>query len=1511
MAQEEQWRALAELTRMTGLEQRRVLRMHQEVGFDAEGESEAILLRLHLDDELQIILLRELWAQTDPARVRDTFSDIPAFATLLRESPAFAQYLNFYYYFGVRFAAGRIANPCLPVDEDRHFPRLAADCNERMVGLPSPPLCAGVWNGQREFARFIAHLISAQPLDPAVTTALAFLDDYVVFDQSGPEIQQSHRGDEHAGFELWLRGFNTDNLAAPANFRFLAAGLLKWAENRCNFYISLEESDEKRESLANWKESKWREGRFHVNNPLAARCALADFYWLARLLRADVTPRGRVSYGGHSWLRLMALKPDPLAASQEELTNLLGPPRWNLELVQSVQDLLQDAAAQDVIRDDTVRQLIMTLDRRRSNPPSDMELQQWKRMLRLINASVGNDEALQREVAEILLGKAYQSFSLQITNQDNPSVEEQIPERPLMLEILRMEEVLRGVFAYACDLIQNAIEVAEDCEDRNRNPADYRDRPASTKSWRAVYDLELREIMDQRREWRTDTILSGGPGGASKCEETAETPGWSRRIWTGEHAANLVGLAFSGGGIRSATFNLGVLQQLQELDLLRYVDYLSTVSGGGYIGAWLVGNVRRTRYWLSRMTSWDKSIEHLRRYSNYLAPRNGLLSADTWSMWGTWIRNAFLIQLTGFSWLAFLLVALLALYPLFIGLGDWINTAQDGLNGLLALIGIIVSFYLWQLSKPYVPPKPGSLERLRIWTLGKGNAFARAAALLAWIGCFIASGLLWHQATKAPKKYEAYWDTLLNAPSEWHQGLTPVFLIALLLLSFSSFIPKSRSGRLARVFWPSVITLATAAACYLAVCAQLRLFGAMAAGSQDPVWSWIAFTTGPALTLAAVTVGIVFYIGLLGRDSAEWSREWWTRYGSWIAMYGAAGTAATAAAVFAPIVLHALFHLSQGWLAAIKFGTVAGWVGSVVSGLLAGKSSRTGRGARSSNLLEWVARAGGFLFAVGAVAIVATVVFNLLGLIVLPAFKPSYWQNLADIVQWSPDNYKFWVILPSLLCISLLFSQRFDLNTFGLNQFYRNRLVRCYLGATRWQSGKRHPHRFTAFDPADDIDLACLTVKNTQFCGESFRGPLPIINCTLNLGGSSDLALHTRQSAAFTVTPLHCGSDRRKVGYAPTPQYAGRVTLGQAISISGAAASPNMGYNTSPLVSLLLTMFNVRLGWWFPNPGDSACEHNGSLSAAYLVRELFGTADDRMPFVNVSDGGHFENLGIYELVRRKTRVIIAGDAECDEEMTFGSLGRLIRICETDFGARIDLDVGSLKKQDSGLSRAHCAVGKITYANGSIGYLIYLKSSLTGDEDIGIAQYKASHSTFPHESTADQFFTEDQFEAYRRLGHHITGNTFCAAENEPLELFGIAGKLFDVWAPAPFSTDAFLDSVKAFDQIWDRFRQDPGLAQLFAELTRTGPIVPSPLTAAEICVCMELLQLMENVFLELRLDDFWHHPDNRGWAMVFARWAQSPKFRQVWESARPTYGIRFEYFCNRYLGLKRDRPVVRV
>ena len=533
----------------------------------------------------------------------------------------------------------------------------------------------------------------------------------------------------------------------------------------------------------------------------------------------------------------------------------------------------------------------------------------------------------------------------------------------------------------------------------------------------------------------------------------------------------------------------------------------------------------------------------------------------------------------------------------------------------------------------------------------------------------------------------------------------------------------------------------------------------------------------------------------------------------------------------------------------------------------------------------------------------------------------GYFQWAGELCQ---PSHLFVALVVLAVCAGL-FCWRININVFGLNQFYRNRLVRCYLGATRWKPGLRKPHRFTGFDDGDDFSMTDLQTSKPGD-GEKipYRGPFPLVNCALNLGGSSDLDVHTRQSASFTLTPLFAGTSRTRVGYAPmrlkdsrcdVDTFAEGVTFGRAVSISGAAANPNMGYSTSPLVSALLTMFNVRLGWWFPNPGREKWQTELPLfSLSCLVKEFLGMADEKSTFVNVSDGGHFENLGIYELVRRRARVIIACDGECDEHYSFGSLGNAIRLAKVDFNARIELDVSRIRPEGGGNSASHCAVGKIKYNDGSTGYLIYLKSSLTGDEPTDVAQYHSSHNAFPHESTADQFFSEDQFESYRRLGYHIAEQAFrdTAAGSEFVSL---ATRMWDTWAPSSSENRKFLAHTSKLDEIWAIFCDRPAMQDLWKELNSTVPLPdgtgPVHLSEDEFCTCLALIQLMENVFVDLKLDEFWTHPDNRGWAMLFTMWVRSPKFREAWERSNRTFGIRFEYFCHARLGMKRENPVARV
>ncbi len=156
-----------------------------------------------------------------------------------------------------------------------------------------------------------------------------------------------------------------------------------------------------------------------------------------------------------------------------------------------------------------------------------------------------------------------------------------------------------------------------------------------------------------------------------------------------------------------------------------------------------------------------------------------------------------------------------------------------------------------------------------------------------------------------------------------------------------------------------------------------------------------------------------------------------------------------------------------------------------------------------------------------------------------------------------------------------------------------------------------------------------------------------------------------------------------------------------------------------------------------------------------LLLEAAGRLDETHRWVNVSDGGHIENLAGIELLRRHCRYVILGDGEADPEHRFNGLATLIRSARIDLGIHVDIDVDALRLDERRLSARHWAVGRIHYPGESEpGHLLYLKSSVTGDEDEVIREYRHGQPAFPHESTADQFFDEGQFEAYRSLGQHI-------------------------------------------------------------------------------------------------------------------------------------------------------------
>jgi hypothetical protein len=355
------------------------------------------------------------------------------------------------------------------------------------------------------------------------------------------------------------------------------------------------------------------------------------------------------------------------------------------------------------------------------------------------------------------------------------------------------------------------------------------------------------------------------------------------------------------------------------------------------------------------------------------------------------------------------------------------------------------------------------------------------------------------------------------------------------------------------------------------------------------------------------------------------------------------------------------------------------------------------------------------------------------------------------------DFQWFWALPVIFAVAALLMGLVVNINRFSLHGLYRNRLVRAYLGAS---NPKRMPDPFTGFDPADNLRMHKLRPPSGS------QRLLPLINVTLNILRDGKLAWQERKAESFSITPYYSGNFH--AGYRNSETYGGLggISLGTAVTISGAAANPHMGYCSSPALAFVMSLFNVRLGAWLGNTnsnGDSCCHLPGPRQAlAPMLGELFGFTTPDFKYVNLSDGGHFDNLGLYEVVLRRCRYIFVSDAGCDPDSKFGDLGNAIRKIRIDFGIPIkfekEIEIYPNSEAKRGL---YCATARIDYGEVDkgtpAGRLFYIKPTMRGRGEhpvpYDVYSYNKEVGVFPHESTADQWFSESQFESYRMLGFH--------------------------------------------------------------------------------------------------------------------------------------------------------------
>jgi hypothetical protein len=543
-----------------------------------------------------------------------------------------------------------------------------------------------------------------------------------------------------------------------------------------------------------------------------------------------------------------------------------------------------------------------------------------------------------------------------------------------------------------------------------------------------------------------------------------------------------------------------------------------------------------------------------------------------------------------------------------------------------------------------------------------------------------------------------------------------------------------------------------------------------AANATTNLLLYVCFAS-PAF-LSALLLAECVFVGLSSYLTSDHDREWWSRSGAWVLIYIVVWSAASSLLIFGPMAILKLSAELKA--AAASLGGISGLITIIL-----GRSSKTAPqqsaaegkprpSEKKTGIRDLALKAAVPIFAITLILLIALgceIIFQR----AIPHDSAKYREFLLNTDLWA-----FTAFVLSLLLIGLFAGIFININKFSLHAMYRNRLIRAYLGASR---EKRQPNLFTGFDDDDNIQMRELWPNKPPDEEPPTRQPFHVVNMCLNLVAGDNLAWQQRKAESFTASPLHAGSYRENVGYRRTEytvsdqktRYGGRdgISLGTAVAISGAAASPNMGYHSSPVIGFLLTLFNARLGWWLGNPspaGERTFWRAGPTFAARpLIEEALGLTNDKNKYVYLSDGGHFENLALYEMVLRRCNTIVVSDAGQDGEFKFEDLGGAVRKIRIDFGIPIEfLKAIAIYGRGSAKPGYFCALARIRYScvdgPGTDGTLVYIKPTFygTGDEPADVYQYAQTHPEFPHDPTSDQWFDESQFESYRTLGSYIIG-----------------------------------------------------------------------------------------------------------------------------------------------------------
>ena len=814
---------------------------------------------------------------------------------------------------------------------------------------------------------------------------------------------------------------------------------------------------------------------------------------------------------------------------------------------------------------------------------------------------------------------------------------------------------------------------------------------------------EAGKLSDQQQ--RPEPRAANPYAGKKKTKSFATVMAVEQRV-IGFKTNEAIGLALSGGGIRSASFALGVVQALERAGVLDKFHYLSTVSGGGYLGAaiqWLrfqfpggwvqqLGHRKRGAREIKGATKQEFNwFDFFRQHGNYLQPSK----IGSLALVGVALRGALVSVLLYFS-----LLVLLALIPY--GLRVWHDApSADYLSVHLrrwlgySTAAVVVVVALNYSFATYVAGRPRPAQ-IRI---------GRSCMVLALVGIGCAP----------------WWNQLMSA----NASIPCVVALGTLALVNSKIVREIATS--VDTTWPYRIRV------------QL----------QQQLGSLLA---------ACIVVALVCWLPGIH----EWVRQHSLKAIPTADLLGIAGAA------------------YQSFLGRSKSNAVSGVLGEV-------------------RLLATI-----LVLLLG----MALSAYSLAGMLYTELLQNGWWAFAAITVTSAGLAALMWFT---------------NLNLFNLGRMYRDRLMETFLP----DPDAVKKNEWGLADMAEGDVLPKVGEPTPKDCGlmsamwppadSNPRSLYPIFNTNAVLVDATADRFRGRGGDSFILTPLYCGSDATKL--AKTSDFAeGTLTLATAMAVSGAAVNPNgapdgRGISRNRLVAFLMFLVQARLGCWFLNP-------NRNLDPKKSWREwllkpktpnficpgiqggLLGRgSNEKALFIELCDGGHFENLGVYELIRRRCRLIVVSAGGADPDYQMEDLGNMIEKVRVDFGVGFDFDavykIDDLRpkrpehKGTPPFAERGFAIAKILYPplpkkkpdevagetpcelppkkkpeeEPKDCWLLYLQATPIKSVTEDVMTYQRLFPDFPNHTTGDQFFDEHDVESYRELGWAIS--------KEALEAVGFA------------------------------------------------------------------------------------------------------------------------------------------